>query len=121
MHGEPALHALHLPQPSTNAPCDLERVAAAATAAAAIAAASFCCHQLHLHGQWFFIMSGGLPNAGDYNPIIHPVSGTLARDTVTVALKSYLVLRFVATNPGAWIFHCEGACIACLRMDLTSV
>jgi hypothetical protein len=32
--------------------------------------------------------------------------GHLARDTVTVNTKSYVVLRYLAVNPGVWIMHC---------------
>ena len=32
--------------------------------------------------------------------------GRLARDTVTVNTKSYVVLRYLAVNPGVWIMHC---------------
>lgn len=35
----------------------------------------------------------------------------LLRDTATVNLKSYIVLRFVAANPGTWMFHCATSLI----------
>ena len=36
----------------------------------------------------------------------------LLRDTVTVNGNSYLVLRWVSDNPGAWILHCHiGTCV----------
>lgn len=64
--------------------------------------------QLHLHGHWFWVMAQGRPNAGTYNPSI-PLNPTpILRDTATVNAGSYLVLRFVASNRGVWIFHCEG-------------
>ena len=53
-------------------------------------------------------MAHGPPNAGTFNSSI-PLSPTpVLRDTATVNAGSYLVLRFVASNRGVWIFHCEG-------------
>eukprot|EP00775_Hariotina_reticulata_P010675 gene10675-10834_t len=54
----------------------------------------------------FFIMAGGLPNSGiKYKEA--KLAATIARDTATVNINSYLVVRFVAANPGTWIFHCQ--------------
>lgn len=61
--------------------------------------------QLHLHGHWFTVMAGGLPNAGKYAG--QPLRSGVWRDTVTVNAGSYIVLRYIAANPGAWIFHCQ--------------
>lgn len=61
--------------------------------------------QLHLHGQWFNVMQAGLPGAGNYSG--QPLWSGIWRDTVTVNANSYVVFRFLATNPGAWIFHCQ--------------
>ncbi|PRW33210.1 multicopper oxidase [Chlorella sorokiniana] len=64
-------------------------------------------HPLHLHGHWFWVMAQGLPNAGTWNPSI-PLNPTpILRDTATVNEGSYMVLRFVASNRGVWIFHCH--------------
>lgn len=63
-------------------------------------------HPIHMHGHWFWILAAGEPNAGDWANQ-QPLVPRLARDTVTVNLKSYLVLRMVANNPGAWILHCH--------------
>lgn len=63
-------------------------------------------HPLHLHGHWFWIMARGAAGDGDYKG--QPYNrGTLARDTETIAATSYLILRFVANNPGVWMFHCH--------------
>ena len=65
-------------------------------------------HPMHLHGHWMWIMARGQPKDGLFDPVKTPLSKTpVLRDTVTINLKSYAVLRFVADNPGAWIFHCE--------------
>lgn len=65
-------------------------------------------HPMHLHGHWMWIMARGQPKDGLFDPVKTPLSKTpVLRDTVTINLKSYAVLRFVADNPGAWIFHCH--------------
>lgn len=63
-------------------------------------------HPLHLHGHWFWVMARGEDDAGDYTG--QPLDlGKLARDTETIELNSYIVLRFVVNNPGCWILHCH--------------
>lgn len=53
-------------------------------------------------------MDAGLPNAGDFKPLPgKPLTSRYARDTATVNGNSYLVLRYVADNPGVWIVHCH--------------
>jgi iron transport multicopper oxidase len=75
-------------------------------------------HPLHLHGHWYWVMARGADDAGDFDPKKVPLDKTpILRDTVTVNSNSYVVMRFVASNPGAWIFHCEwreggAACVA---------
>jgi hypothetical protein len=65
-------------------------------------------HPLHLHGHWFWVMARGAEGDGPWEPKKEPLSKTpILRDTVTVNAQSYAVLRFVADNPGTWIFHCE--------------
>lgn len=52
-------------------------------------------------------MAQGKPDAGPWNPST-PLNPTpILRDTVTVNEDSHLVIRFVASNRGVWIFHCE--------------
>ncbi|KAF8067249.1 fetC [Scenedesmus sp. PABB004] len=63
-------------------------------------------HPLHLHGHWFTVMSFGAPDAGEAPSDIKLVPG-IVRDTVTVARKSFIVLRYIANNPGMQIFHCH--------------
>lgn len=61
---------------------------------------------VHLHGRRFFIMAAGDVDAGEFTDEV-PLEPTLARDTVTVNANSYLVLRLIADNSGAWIMHCQ--------------
>jgi FtsP/CotA-like multicopper oxidase with cupredoxin domain len=51
-------------------------------------------------------MGGGLPNSGlKFRQT--KLAATIARDTATVNIKSWLAVRFVAANPGTWILHCQ--------------
>ena len=51
-------------------------------------------------------MAAGKANDGPYTG--QPLHTEPAlRDTVDVQANSYLVLRFVANNPGLHIFHCH--------------
>jgi len=66
-------------------------------------------HPLHLHGHKFWVLGQGNPNSGPFNAhedhlnLEHPVY----RDTATINGLSYLVVQFVANNPGIWFFHCH--------------
>ncbi len=65
-------------------------------------------HPLHLHGHWMWVMGRGLPGAGPFNASTYvPSSQPTLRDTATVSENSWTVLRFVADNPGTWLFHCH--------------
>jgi FtsP/CotA-like multicopper oxidase with cupredoxin domain len=65
-------------------------------------------HPIHLHGtDGFWVTRYGAPNDGPYAPGKGYV-GTVARDTETVNLKSFLVLRYVPANKGTlMIMHCH--------------
>jgi FtsP/CotA-like multicopper oxidase with cupredoxin domain len=60
-------------------------------------------HPFHLHGYNFWIIAtSDYPEAeflyqGDY----------IQRDTVSVPALGWAKIRFVAYNPGAWLFHCH--------------
>lgn len=67
-------------------------------------------HPFHLHGHHFEVLDRPLesgvgpwpgPNATTYNE--HPP----LRETVDVMAHSYVVLRFLADNPGVHLFHCH--------------
>lgn len=65
-------------------------------------------HPFHLHGHQFQVLARPASGTGKY-----PGSGVTfnpnppRRDTVSVMGNSYLVLRFEATNPGVYLFHCH--------------
>lgn len=50
----------------------------------------------------------GEPGEGDYSPERHRLNRNgLRRDTVMVQEWSWLVIKFIADNPGVWAFHCH--------------
>jgi len=66
-------------------------------------------HPFHLHGHKFQVIYQG---DGDYNSsaveeYLKNVTNPVRRDTVITNAGGYTVIRFVADNPGVWIFHCH--------------
>jgi len=68
-------------------------------------------HPMHLHGHEFFILGYGSLDAGSYNATLHESSldyfNPLRRDTISVNADSWIYIRYVADNPGVWLFHCH--------------
>jgi len=65
---------------------------------------------VHLHGHSFWVVGAGKEGDGDYSPSKH--AHLLGRkvpkkDTWRFMAHSWLVLRYVADNPGVWFFHCH--------------
>ena len=62
--------------------------------------------QFHLHGHHFWVLGTGL---GHYDPATAALNtaNPPLRDTATLPQNGWVVLRFVADNPGLWIFHCH--------------
>lgn len=77
-------------------------------------------HPFHLHGHNFQVITRQ-PSYGahfynllnsdpvPYDPTNHTAfpASPMRRDTVVLPPHGYLVIRFVADNPGVWIFHCH--------------
>ncbi|CAH1430710.1 unnamed protein product [Lactuca virosa] len=65
-------------------------------------------HPIHLHGYDFYILAEGF---GNFNPKTDTAKFNLVdpplRNTVSLPVKGWAVIRFVADNPGAWIMHCH--------------
>ncbi|KAG2279311.1 hypothetical protein Bca52824_050531 [Brassica carinata] len=65
-------------------------------------------HPMHLHGFNFYVLGYGF---GNYDPINDARKLNLVnpqmRNTVGVPPGGWVVLRFIANNPGAWMFHCH--------------
>jgi FtsP/CotA-like multicopper oxidase with cupredoxin domain len=70
-------------------------------------------HPFHLHGYKFFVLAQGhgYPPSSLLDPdhidthvnLINP----LRRDTASVEAYGWLLISFVADNPGLWAFHCH--------------
>ncbi|RWW72571.1 hypothetical protein BHE74_00019624 [Ensete ventricosum] len=65
-------------------------------------------HPMHLHGFNFFVVGQGF---GNYDPAKDPAKFNLVdpveRNTVGVPAGGWVVLRFLADNPGVWFMHCH--------------
>eukprot|EP00798_Chlamydomonas_sp_ICE-L_P020706 gene20706-27512_t len=67
-------------------------------------------HPIHLHGHRFWVLGHG---SGVWDPENETMVGALNledppyRDSVTLFKDGYVVIRFVAENPGIWPFHCH--------------
>lgn len=75
-------------------------------------------HPFHLHGHVFQVLGGisfytiqiisrGPLSAGTDLSIAPISSNPVRRDTVQVQNEEYVVIRFVADNPGTWLMHCH--------------
>ncbi|KAI9162801.1 Iron transport multicopper oxidase fetC [Paramyrothecium foliicola] len=68
-------------------------------------------HPFHIHGHHFQAVYRSEEDAGVYKESEVPKDAFSAtpmrRDTVVVWPNGNVVLRFRATNPGVWVFHCH--------------
>lgn len=77
-------------------------------------------HPLHLHGYKYWVLSQGhgyppLTQVGaeitkeNLMPLYESLdlSNPLRRDTASVEAFGWILIRLVASNPGAWAFHCH--------------
>ena len=65
-------------------------------------------HPWHAHGYSFWVVGQG---QGIFDPETdvakYNLDNPVLRDTVTLQPLSWVAVRFVADNPGAWLFHCH--------------
>ncbi|KAL3521263.1 hypothetical protein ACH5RR_019412 [Cinchona calisaya] len=65
-------------------------------------------HPIHLHGYDFYIIAEGF---GNFNPKTDTAKFNLVdpplRNTASVPVNGWAVIRFVADNPGVWLLHCH--------------
>lgn len=65
-------------------------------------------HPIHLHGFNFFVIGEGF---GNYDPNQDPAGFNLIdpieRNTAGVPVGGWVVIRFLADNPGVWFMHCH--------------
>ena len=70
-------------------------------------------HPFHLHGYKFFVLAQGhgYPPSSllepDYVGSHLNLTNPLRRDTASVEAYGWLLISFVADNPGMWAFHCH--------------
>ncbi|KAF2223702.1 putative multicopper oxidase, type 1 [Elsinoe ampelina] len=77
-------------------------------------------HPMHLHGYKYFVLASGHGSPPRLDPFREPdraniqplydsldFSNPLRRDTASVEAYGWILLRFVADNPGLWSFHCH--------------
>lgn len=66
-------------------------------------------HPMHLHGHSFFVLGqgNGTFNTSTIDSDLLNYDNPRRGDTVTVAPGGWVVVRFVADNPGIWPFHCH--------------
>ncbi|KAF1934127.1 multicopper oxidase [Didymella exigua CBS 183.55] len=69
-------------------------------------------HPFHLHGYKFWVLKHGKGYAPQpaSSPSLYDsidLSNPLRRDTATIEPYGWMLIRFVADNPGAWAFHCH--------------
>jgi iron transport multicopper oxidase len=68
-------------------------------------------HPFHLHGHNFQVVSRSDDDGGLFNGTVRDNDGTpdtpMRRDTIVVKPNGNLRLRFIADNPGIWLFHCH--------------
>jgi len=67
--------------------------------------------QSHIHGHKFQIVNRGENYTSDDTTINPPLkegqANPIRRDTIQLLSMQSATLRFVADNPGAWLFHCH--------------
>ncbi|KAF1959011.1 multicopper oxidase [Byssothecium circinans] len=68
-------------------------------------------HPFHLHGHTFWVLASGTgyppAHLARGEPTGLSLENPLRRDTASLEPYGWLLLRFVADNPGVWAFHCH--------------
>ncbi|KAL8286981.1 hypothetical protein RQP46_003987 [Phenoliferia psychrophenolica] len=68
-------------------------------------------HPFHMHGHKFQIIRVA-QDVSSSDPVLNPphtegAANPMRRDTVTIPAGGAYNIRFIADNPGAWLFHCH--------------
>lgn len=62
-------------------------------------------HPIRLHSHDFYVLGAG---TGVYNdPTALNYKNPPRRDVATLPARGYLVIAFIADNPGAWLMYCR--------------
>ncbi|CAG8498324.1 4808_t:CDS:2 [Ambispora gerdemannii] len=64
-------------------------------------------HPFHLHGHNFWVLGVGQNETYQQGVSTLNTVTAIKRDTAVVPSAGWLVIRFVADNPGVWMFHCH--------------
>jgi FtsP/CotA-like multicopper oxidase with cupredoxin domain len=64
-------------------------------------------HPFHLHGHKFWVLGQGTGYFDMKNYRSINTTNPLRRDTVTIEAFGWVLIRFVADNPGMWAMHCH--------------
>jgi len=68
-------------------------------------------HPFHLHGHKFWIVGTAVNYTSDdptlNPPLVEGQQNPMRRDTIVILPHHSATLRFVANNPGVWLFHCH--------------
>lgn len=69
-------------------------------------------HPFHLHGYKFWVLKQGTGYAPQpySTPSLYEgidLKNPLRRDTASIEAYGWMLIRFIADNPGAWAFHCH--------------
>ncbi|KAL4653174.1 hypothetical protein ACB092_01G284000 [Castanea dentata] len=65
-------------------------------------------HPVHLHGYTFYVVGSGYGNFdNETDPKGYNLVDPPKMNTVSVPKDGWVALRFKASNPGVWFFHCH--------------
>lgn len=66
-------------------------------------------HSIHLHGHAFQVMDMGTREEYENgnSTFVNATHLPVIKDTVTMGWRHFVTIRFRATNPGYWLFHCH--------------
>lgn len=66
-------------------------------------------HSLHLHGHAFQVIDMGTRDEYENgnSTFVNATHLPVIKDTVIMRWSSFVKIRFRATNPGYWLFHCH--------------
>lgn len=66
-------------------------------------------HSIHLHGHAFQVIDMGTRDEYENgnSTFVNATHLPIIKDTVTMRWSKFVKIRFRATNPGYWLFHCH--------------
>ncbi|KAE8100355.1 hypothetical protein FH972_018262 [Carpinus fangiana] len=65
-------------------------------------------HPMHLHGYTFYVVGSGFGNFdNETDPLGYNLVDPPKMNTVSLPKKGWVAIRFKASNPGVWLWHCH--------------